>query len=593
MRLAPRNRPVVFGLPILVFQLLVALPVAGAWETARTADGSGSNAQAAGSLRFVTPVSSSDSRWATDRVPQPPAGSRPIVDTAVQQAGWNATRRVPKSIDSSHPAAAMLRDQPQEGRKGPMFGGHEFRLPGGLFSRNNGAGPAATGAMQPQESQMPLPSPAQAARKPTGARFEANQWSQPKFGRPVSGNVAQRPTRQSSTELRIAERVSPQATKAPQSAHRSPTNFTAAEPIPSPVAAPAPRQIAAKPVPIAAPGSQAEALLAEAHKLSGSAQSADDYSQIIESCRRALVSQPSASVAEYANDLAAWALNRRGQLKAEAGQIQEAILDFEDALRADADCSRAVHNRGVLLAQVGQFERAFDSFNRTIQIKQDFAKAFSNRGALFVVASDLNAALADYGRAIELDTNLAVAHRGRGRVCHLLGRLDEAIAHYDAAVQLAPEDSYAVACRADLLTDLGRYVDANAEYHHAIELDPKSVHAFSGSAWLLATCPDKAIRNPALAIERAEKSIELSGKWDAMSFDTLAAAQASAGDFATAVKTMRRAVEMAQSDERDVYQDRLAMYSHAKPYRIAPVRPVTQASYEAGSGELGAGSKHP
>jgi tetratricopeptide (TPR) repeat protein len=295
-------------------------------------------------------------------------------------------------------------------------------------------------------------------------------------------------------------------------------------------------------------------------------------------------------VVDYANHLAAWSLNRRGQLKAEAGQIQEAVLDFEDAIRADRECWRAVHNRGVLLAQVGQLEKAFDDFNRTIQLKQDFAKAYSNRGALFVVANNLNAALADYGRAIELDTNLAVAHRGRGRVCHLLGKLDEAIAHYDAAVQLAPEDSYAVACRADLLTDLGRYVDANAEYNHAIELDPKSVHAFSGSAWLLATCPDKAIRNPALAMERANKSIELSGKWDAMSFDTLAAAQASAGDFATAVKTMRRAIEMSETDERDVYQDRLAMYSHAKPYRIAPVRPVTQASYEAGSREHGAGS---
>jgi tetratricopeptide (TPR) repeat protein len=592
MRLAPRSRPVVFGLPILLFQLWMNLPAAAAWETARADGGSDSNAQAAGSLRFVTPVSRPESRWATDQVPQRQSGSRPIVDSAVQQAAWNAPRRIPKSIDASHPAAAMLRDESQGGRNGAMLGGHEFRFPGGLFSRNKDSGGATPGKMQPLPgSQSTLRLPSQATQRPITTRSNANQLSQPNLGKSMSGNGIQRQARQPSTELRVAERVSPQSAKAPQTVHRSPTNFTAAEPIPSPMTAL--QQTAAKApaeaVPVATPGSPAETLLAEAHKLSGSAQSAEDYSRIIESCRRALVSQPSAAVREYANDLAGWALNRRGQLKAEAGQIQEAILDFEDALRADADCWRAVHNRGVLLAQAGQFEKAFDDFNRTIQIKQDFAKAYSNRGALFVVANDLNAALADYGRAIQLDTNLAVAHRGRGRVCHLLGKLDEAIAHYDAAVQLSPDDSYAVACRADLLTDLGRYVDANAEYNHAIELDPKSVHAFSGSAWLLSTCPDKAIRNPALAIERANKSIELSGKWDAMSFDTLAAAQANAGDFATAVKTMRRAIEMAEADERDVYQDRLAMYSHAKPYRIAPVRPVTQASYSevqrAGSGE--------
>jgi tetratricopeptide (TPR) repeat protein len=192
----------------------------------------------------------------------------------------------------------------------------------------------------------------------------------------------------------------------------------------------------------------------------------------------------------------------------------------------------------------------------------------------------MKAALEDYGRSLELDANLAVAHRGRGRVCHLLGRLDEAIAHYDAAVQLAPNDAYAIASRADLLTDLGRYVDANAEYDHAIELDPESTHAHSGSAWLLATCPDETVRNPAMAIERAKTSIELSGRKDPVSFDTLAAAQAAAGDFETAIQTVRQAIDLAAPDERDVYQNRLLMYEHARPYLIAPVRPVAQASYE-------------
>jgi tetratricopeptide (TPR) repeat protein len=165
-------------------------------------------------------------------------------------------------------------------------------------------------------------------------------------------------------------------------------------------------------------------------------------------------------------------------------------------------------------------------------------------------------------------------------VCHLLGRLDESIGHYDAAVQLAPDDAYAIASRADLLTDLGRYVDANDDYNRAIDIDPQSSHAYCGSAWLLATCPDNTVRNPELAIERARMAMELSGKRDALGFDTLAAAQASAGDFEAAMKTVRQAIEIASADERDVYRDRLAMYQHAKPFRIAPLRQVTQASYE-------------
>ena len=292
-------------------------------------------------------------------------------------------------------------------------------------------------------------------------------------------------------------------------------------------------------------------------------------------------SQASPESAKYANNLAAWAFNRRGQLKAEAGHEKEAILDFDDSIRTESTCWRAVHNRGVLLAQAGQFAKAFDDFSRTIQLNPQFAKAYSNRAALFMVANNLNAAHQDYKKAIELDANLAVAHRGCGRVCQLMNRLDDAVLHYDAAVQLAPTDAYAAACRADLLTDVGRYSDALAEYNRALQLDAKSSQANCGSAWLLATCPDSALRNPGLALERANQAIELSAQKDAVSFDSLAAAQASSGDFDAAMKSINRAIQLAPIDERDSYKDRLVMYQQAKPYRIAPIeRLAQQASYQ-------------
>ncbi|MCI0492239.1 MAG: tetratricopeptide repeat protein [Planctomycetes bacterium] len=333
----------------------------------------------------------------------------------------------------------------------------------------------------------------------------------------------------------------------------------------------------------ATPDSPADRLILQAHELSRGAKTSDDFTRLIETCRRTRASQPSAAASKYANELAAWAFNRRGQIKADAGQIKEAMLDFDDAVRADPNCWRAIHNGGVIAAQSGQFEQAFDAFNRTIQVNAEFAKAYSNRAALFVVAGDLLPALQDYQRAIELDPNLAVAHRGRGRVCHLLGRLDEAIGHYDAAVQLAPDDAYAMASRADLLTDLGRYADALADYQHSIEIDPSTPHAYRGLAWLMATCPDESVRNPSRAIELAEFAMQLNGEKDSVSFDTLAAAQASAGDFPTAMTTLHQAIEIAPEDERTVYQDRLLMYQHARPFRITTVRPVAQASYRTAS----------
>jgi tetratricopeptide (TPR) repeat protein len=267
-------------------------------------------------------------------------------------------------------------------------------------------------------------------------------------------------------------------------------------------------------------------------------------------------------------------------LKADAGQNSEAMLDFDDAVRLDEKCWRALHNRGVLFAQNGEFEKAFDDFSRTIDINPEFAKAYSNRAALLLVAGEVRPALNDYARAIERDPDLAVAHRGRGRACHLLGRLDEASDHYDAAVQLAPDDSYAVASRADLMTDLGRYAEAAEEYQRAIELDPRSAYAYRGAAWLRATCPDTSVLDPELAVRLAERAIQLESHEDSLAYDTLAAAQASAGDFASAIETLARAIDVAPENEREVYSDRLILYKQGEPFRITPIRAISPASYQ-------------
>jgi Flp pilus assembly protein TadD len=395
---------------------------------------------------------------------------------------------------------------------------------------------------------------------------------------PIHQNAAPRPIPLVNRPMAPAKPVANSSSTSPWRAPQAAAPPTSAGAATGPITGSATLATTAQPAGPLSPGDQ---LVAQAHAMSTTAKSEQDYSHVIETCRRAQASQVSPETAKYANNLTAWAFNRRGQLKAEADHEKEAILDFDDAIRAESTCWRAVHNRGVLLAQAGQFEKAFDDFSRTIELNPQFAKAYSNRAALFMVANNLNAAHQDYKHAIELDANLAVAHRGCGRVCQLKNRLDDAMLHYDAAVQLAPNDAYAAACRADLLTDVGRYSDALAEYNRALQLDSNSSQANCGSAWLLATCPDSALRNPGLALERANQAIELSAQKDAVSFDSLAAAQASSGDFTAAMNSIHRAIELAPVDERDSYKDRLVMYQHAKPYRIAPVeRLAQQASYQ-------------
>jgi tetratricopeptide (TPR) repeat protein len=527
-----------------------------------------------------------------------------IVDPAIQQAGYYDSR--PRQN-----ATAISNDESSGHRTGPLFHGKEVQLPSMPFGRqkpNN-----RTANQQPQvSSNLQKPNYNNQSQVRGASRFAAGgNGMQPRVANGIQQNVANNnrqpmrgasaqppiPIRQPQPPMPLASRppmsmqekaVAPIAATAPPS-NTSPVSPWTNQQNPQTATA---RTVATAPTQSRPQSpSQADLLVKQAHQWSASAKSEQDYTRIIETCRRAQASQASPEAAKFAGNLSAWSLNRRGQLKAEAGQDQQALLDFDDAVRADANCWRAVHNRGVLLAQSGKFEKAFDDFSHTIKLNPNFAKAYSNRAALFMVANNLNAAEQDYKQAVALDPNLAVAHRGYGRVCQLQGHLDEAVGHYDAAVQLAPTDDYAAACRADLLTDLGRYADASAEYDRALAIAPKSRQANCGSAWLLATCPDNSLRNPQLALERAKSAMAAGGQKDAISYDSLAAAQASSGDFKSAMQSIHRAIELAPPDERETYRDRLNMYQQAKPYRIAPVERVAQASYASGTGEPGAGSK--
>ena len=327
--------------------------------------------------------------------------------------------------------------------------------------------------------------------------------------------------------------------------------------------------------------SPAAQMLVQAHAIADQASTEEDFSHVYAACQRVMASQPNRHRSRLRQ--AACRLvdqsPRPDQRQRRPQRRCPRRLQRRDPARPETLASDSQSRRARWL-KPGQFDKAFDDFNRTTELNPQFAKAFSNRASLYVVAGQMEPALNDYRRACELDPTLVVAQRGCGRVCHMLGQLDEASQHLNRAIELAPNDASALSSRADLFTDVGNYSDAAADYDRALKLDGKSAEAYRGSAWLLATCPDNNVRNPDVAIHRAELAVKLDRKPDATTFDTLAAAQASAGDFAAATQTIRRAIELATPSERSVYQDRLSMYRQSMPFQISPLPGVRQAEYQ-------------
>ena len=119
---------------------------------------------------------------------------------------------------------------------------------------------------------------------------------------------------------------------------------------------------------------------------------------------------------------------------------------------------------------------------------------------------------------------------------------------------------------AQSLIKSGRFKDAIIQYDRAYRASPDSIDVQNNLAWILATCPDKALRDAPRAVTLAEQAARSTNYVDASTLDTLAAAYAESGAFEKAVMTQRKAIELTPATSRSDLQKRLDLYLSGQPY---------------------------
>ena len=305
----------------------------------------------------------------------------------------------------------------------------------------------------------------------------------------------------------------------------------------------------------------------KAYALTKTAESEEAYNEIIELCKSGMQKGVDTKTAVYARKLSGWAYNRRGESRADAGQTQDAFDDFDAAAGMDAGQWRAFHNRGVSYAMLGNQAAAIEDFGRTLELNPKFANAWFNRGELLYEKRDFAAAVRDYNQALKLAPQDAVAYNSRGHALFRLRRSTEALADYNKALEIDPSSAAAFVNRGDLLADQGNFAEAAKDYRSAININPSLGRAYQSAAWLMATCPEEQFRNAELAIEAAQKAIELDGDTDYRYLETLAAAQANAGEFEDAIGTQQRAIEIAPAAVAQVYKGRIEKFRAGRAHR--------------------------
>ncbi|MEN6458651.1 MAG: tetratricopeptide repeat protein [Thermoguttaceae bacterium] len=271
------------------------------------------------------------------------------------------------------------------------------------------------------------------------------------------------------------------------------------------------------------------------------------------------------------NPQCAMAENNLGNVLADAGRKEEALLHYQAAVDIQADCDAAHFNLANVLAARGETDAAIGHFRRVVALRPDKAEAHNNLGRVLAACGQPDEAMAHYRRALEIRPNYPEAHYNLANALVARGQVQKAVDHFQQTLAVQPKCVEAHYGLGNALAMLGRLEEAVSHYREAAQLRPDYVPALNDLAWQLATHADASVRNGTKAVELARRAERLTGGEQADVLDTLAAAYAESGQFADAVAAARKALTLAEKQHRrklaDSLRQRLALYEAKTPFR--------------------------
>jgi tetratricopeptide (TPR) repeat protein len=259
------------------------------------------------------------------------------------------------------------------------------------------------------------------------------------------------------------------------------------------------------------------------------------------------------------------AYSSRGLFLAAMGEYDAALADYTRAVEKDVSNDVLIVNRASVYMSMGKYEDAVQDYNRAIEANGRSAVYFQQRAIAQKLLGNVEKAIADYDIAVGMDPSNVAAWMGRGFIKFQLGKHHAAIDDFSKVIELAPGTAVAYNNRGFNYQLLKQYAKAAKDYQAAVKLLPNYLLAMQNQGWLLTTCEDQSVRDPALAVEIATSVCELSEYRELSDLSLLAAAHAAKGEFAQAILRQEQVVEIASEPQKLAARKILELYQKNQP----------------------------
>jgi protein O-mannosyl-transferase len=176
-----------------------------------------------------------------------------------------------------------------------------------------------------------------------------------------------------------------------------------------------------------------------------------------------------------------------GAALAKKGQSDEAIHQYQEAIRINPDYARAHNNLGFALDKKGQTDEAIRQYEETIRLEPNHAEVHNNLGAALAEQGQSDEAIRHYQAALRLKPDHAEAHNNLGIALGRKGQTDKAIRQFQEAVRLKPDYAEAHFNLGIAFYQQDRTGEAIHQFQEALRLKPDNADARKNLDAALAT----------------------------------------------------------------------------------------------------------
>jgi tetratricopeptide (TPR) repeat protein len=121
-----------------------------------------------------------------------------------------------------------------------------------------------------------------------------------------------------------------------------------------------------------------------------------------------------------------------------AGQMEQAIAEHEEAVRLDPKLVQAHANLIALYGRTGRPEKAEQEYRATVALNPNLPQSHYDYGVFLTARERFPEAEASFRKALESSPNYAEAHSNLGAMLERKGKFDEALREYQAAIENKP-----------------------------------------------------------------------------------------------------------------------------------------------------------